>query len=49
LSCASTPVHTDRNRQVNRKNFLNITFYGSVAIGTTLSVCFQVLDTLIKL
>jgi hypothetical protein len=39
LSCAKTPVHIDRSRQDNRKNFLNMMSYRSVAIGVTLSAC----------
>ena len=39
FSCANTPVQTDTSRQVNRKNFLNMTSGKSVATGTTLSAC----------
>lgn len=43
LSCASTPVQTDISRQLNRKNFLNMSYYDSASIGLTLSVCGWVL------
>jgi alanine racemase len=39
LSCASTLVHTDKSKQVNRKNFLNMTSFESVTTGVTLSAC----------